>query len=146
MSCEAAAIDQLREAGVRLTPQRAMVLDAVYHSDGHLSVDEVHARVQRQSSYVDLSTVYRTLMFLKQQGVIGELRLDGQPVRYEAIRSGHEHHHAVCSVCGAMIEVDSDDLENLGKLMDAKYGFAVNLVHLTLIGQCPACRASQPAP
>lgn len=146
MSCEARAIDQLRGSGVRLTPQRAMVLEAIYHSDGHLSVDEVHERVQALSPYVDLSTVYRTVMFLKQQGVIGELRLDGQPVRYEAIHSGHEHHHAVCSVCGAMIEVDPHDLENLGELMDAKYGFAVNLVHLTLTGQCPACRASQPAP
>ena len=106
MSCEERAIDQLRGSGVRLTPQRAMVLEAIYHSDGHLSVDEVHERVRLLSPYVDLSTVYRTVMFLKQQGVIGELRLDGQPVRYEAIHSGHEHHHAVCSVCGAMIEVD----------------------------------------
>lgn len=141
MSCETRAIDQLRESGVRLTPQRAMVLEAIYHSDGHLSVDEVHERVRLLSPYVDLSTVYRTVMFLKQQGVIGELRLDGQPVRYEAVRFGQEHHHAVCSTCGAMINVDSDDLEDLGAILDRKYGFAVNFVHLTLTGQCPDCRA-----
>ena len=142
MSCESRAIDQLRGAGVRLTPQRAMVLEAVYHSDGHLSVDEVHERVRVLSPYVDLSTVYRTLMFLKQQGVIGELRLDGQPVRYEAVRFGQEHHHALCSICGALIDVDADDLENLSELLDTKYGFAINLVHITLTGQCPDCRAS----
>lgn len=144
MTCESGAIGQLREAGVRLTPQRAMVLEAIYHSDGHLSVDEVHERVQRQSPYVDLSTVYRSVMFLKQQGVIGELRLDGQPVRYEAIHSGHEHHHAVCSGCGAMIEIHSEDLESLSAILDAKYGFTISLVHLTLTGLCPDCRAGQP--
>lgn len=143
MSCESRAIDQLRESGVRLTPQRAMVLEAIYHSDGHLSVEEVHERVQQLSPYVDLSTVYRTVMFLKQQGVIGELRLDGQPVRYEAVRFGREHHHVVCSSCGAMIDVASDDLETLSELLDTKYGFEVNLVHLTLVGQCPACRNDQ---
>lgn len=142
MSCETRAIDQLRGSGVRLTPQRAMVLEAIYHSDGHLSVDEVHERVQALSPYVDLSTVYRTVLFLKQQGVIGELRLDGQPVRYEAVRFGQEHHHAVCSTCGEMIEVASDDLEDLSAILDRKYGFAVNIVHLTLTGQCPECRAN----
>lgn len=140
MSCESRAIDQLRESGVRLTPQRAMVLEAIYHSDGHLSVDEVHERVHQASPYVDLSTVYRTVMFLKQQGVIGELRLDGQPVRYEAIHSGHEHHHAVCATCGAMIDVASEDVEDLKDILDTNYGFAVNLVHLTLTGKCRRCR------
>ncbi|HRX01866.1 MAG: transcriptional repressor [Anaerolineae bacterium] len=144
MSCESRAIDQLRESGVRLTPQRAMVLEAIYHNDGHLSVDEVHERVQQQSPYVDLSTIYRTVMFLKQQGVIGELRLDGQPVRYEAVRYGKEHHHAVCSTCGAMIEIDSVDMQELSDILTQKYGFAVNLIHLTLTGQCAACQAISP--
>ncbi|MEZ4767264.1 MAG: Fur family transcriptional regulator [Caldilineales bacterium] len=142
MSCEITSDRPTAQSGVRLTPQRAMVLEAIYHSDGHLSVDEVHERVQMLSPYVDLSTVYRTVMFLKQQGVIGELRLDGQPVRYEAVRSGHEHHHAVCSTCGAMIEVDSADLTELSEILSEKYGFTINLVHLTLTGQCSACQAA----
>ncbi len=89
MTCHEHAIDQLREAGIRLTPQRALVLDVVYHSDGHLTADQVYEQVRAQSPYVDLSTVYRNLVFLRQQGLIGELRLEGQPARFEAVRSGH---------------------------------------------------------
>jgi Fe2+ or Zn2+ uptake regulation protein len=137
-------LEALRASGVRMTPQRAMVLEAIYHGDGHLTADELHERVQMQSPYVDLSTIYRTLLFLKQQGVIGELRLDGQPARYEAIRSGHEHHHAVCTACGAMIEVDSADLEQLRAMLATKYEFELNVVHLTLSGRCPACQADAP--
>ncbi len=141
MSCHTDALGQLREAGFRLTPQRAMVLDAVYHASGHLTADEVLERVRLQSPFVDLSTVYRTLVFLKQHGLIGELRLEGGPARFEAIRLGHEHHHAVCGGCGRMIEIDPADLEAIPAILRQKYGFEVNLVHLTLTGLCAACVA-----
>jgi Fur family ferric uptake transcriptional regulator len=142
MSCHNDALDQLREAGFRLTPQRAMVLDVVYHNSGHLTADEVFERVRLLSPYVDLSTIYRTLVFLKQNGLIGELRLEGGPARFEAVRLGHEHHHAVCSDCGRMLEIDPADLSVLDSTLRQKYGFEVHLVHLTLSGLCAACAAS----
>ena len=142
MSCHNDALDQLREAGFRLTPQRAMVLDVVYHNNGHLTADEVFERVRLLSPYVDLSTIYRTLVFLKQNGLIGELRLEGGPARFEAVRLGQEHHHAVCSGCGRMLEIDPADLNVLESTMRQKYGFEVNLVHLTLSGLCAECAGS----
>jgi Fe2+ or Zn2+ uptake regulation protein len=142
MTCHEHAIDQLRDAGVRLTPQRALVLDVVYHSDGHLSADEIYEHVHAQSPQVDLSTVYRNLVFLRQQGLIGELRLEGQPVRFEAVRSGQEHHHAVCNRCGRMVEVEHADLEGLEATLLGKYGFRLEPVHLTLSGLCQQCAST----
>lgn len=143
MPCHEEAIDQLRDAGHRLTPQRAMVLDAVYHQQGHMTAEEIYAAVHRKSPYVDLSTVYRTLLFLRQNRLIAELRLEGEPVRYEAVRSGREHHHAVCQGCGAMQEIDAGDLGMLDDLLVRKYGFRVDLVHLTLTGLCADCAGKQ---
>jgi Fe2+ or Zn2+ uptake regulation protein len=142
MSCHEHVIDQLRQAGIRLTPQRALVLDVVYHGEGHLTADEVYARVRAQSPQVDLSTVYRNLLFLRQQGLIGELRLEGQPARFEAVRSGAEHHHAVCTRCGAMLEVAPGDLADLAATLRDRYGFHLEPVHLTLPGLCQACVAA----
>ena len=142
MSCHEHAIGQLRDAGIRLTPQRALVLDVVYHSDGHLTADEVFAQVRAQSPSVDLSTVYRNLLFLRQQGLIGDLRLEGQPARFEAVRSGAEHHHAVCTRCGAMLEVAPGDLADLQATLRDRYGFHLEPVHLTLPGLCQACVAA----
>ena len=142
MTCHEHAIDQLRGAGIRLTPQRAMVLDVVYHSNGHLTADEVYEQVHAQSPFVDLSTVYRNLMLLRQQGLIGELRLEGQPARFEAVRCGEEHHHAVCTNCGAMLEVEHADLASLEAALRAKYGFQLAPVHLTLPGLCQACASA----
>jgi Fe2+ or Zn2+ uptake regulation protein len=142
MTCQQHAIDQLRGAGVRLTPQRALVLDVVYHSDGHLTADEVYDRVRAQSPYVDLSTVYRNLVFLRQQRLLGELRLEGQPVRFEAVRAEHRHHHAVCTACGRMLEIEHVDLASLEAALRAKYGFRLEPVHLTLPGLCDMCAAT----
>ena len=139
MSCNEHVIDQLRRAGARLTPQRALVLDVVYHSEGHLTAEEVYEQVHIHSPQVELSTVYRNLVFLRQQGLIGELRLEGQPARFEAVRSGHEHHHAVCTCCGRMVEVDPGDLAYLETTLVAKYGFQLEVVHLTLPGLCQEC-------
>ncbi len=145
MTCHEHAIDQLRGAGVRLTPQRALVLDVVYHSDGHLTADEVYEQVRAQSPYVDLSTVYRNLVFLRQQGLLGELRLEGQPARFEAVRSGEEHHHAVCTTCGSMVEVDQADLAGLEATLLDRYGFRLEPVHLTLAGLCQVCASERDA-
>lgn len=142
MTCHEHALHQLRDAGIRLTPQRALVLDIVYHSGGHLTADEVYAQVRAQSPYVDLSTVYRNLVFLRQQGLVGELRLEGQPARFEAVRGGEEHHHAVCTRCGAMLEIDHTDLASLEAVLRDKYGFQLEPVHLTLPGLCQACASA----
>jgi Fe2+ or Zn2+ uptake regulation protein len=142
MTCHEHAIDQLRDAGIRLTPQRALVLDVVYHNDGHLTADQVYEQVRAQSPYVDLSTVYRNLVFLRQQGLIGELRLEGQPARFEAVRFGQEHHHAVCTNCGAMLEVEHADLASLEAILLDRYGFRLEPVHLMLPGLCQACAST----
>jgi Fur family ferric uptake transcriptional regulator len=119
-----------------------MVLEAVYHSQGHLTVDEVHTQVQAKSPFVDLATTYRTLLMLKQHGVVGELRREGEPVRYEAVHSGHEHHHAVCSQCGRIIEIPAAELAALQQHLRVHYGFHANLVHWAIPGLCAECAAA----
>ncbi len=142
MTCHSHAIDQLRATGVRLTPQRAMVLEVLYHSQGHLTVDEVHAQVRALSPYVDLATTYRTLTLLKQIGLVSELRLEGQPVRYEVVHRGDEHHHIVCSRCGRMLAIQAHELDALQHKLLAAYGFHANLVHWTIPGLCAECAAA----
>ncbi|MCS6844298.1 MAG: transcriptional repressor [Caldilineales bacterium] len=142
MTCHARVIAQLREAGVRLTPQRAMVLEALFHHPGHATVEEVHRRVQAQSPYVDLSTVYRTLALLKRQGVVGELHVEGQPARYEAVRAEMDHHHAVCSRCGRILEVAPTALDALREELLTAHGFHAHLVHCCIPGLCAECAAA----
>ena len=57
----------LLERGVRLTPQRLMVLEVLAeHAGGHITADRVLAAVTQRYPYVDKATIYRTLDLLRR--------------------------------------------------------------------------------
>ncbi len=138
MSCYQRDADALRASGHRLTPQRLMVLEALYHHPGHATADEIWARVRAQHPYVDLSTVYRALQFLKEQGLVGKLQPAGEPAQYEAIQQ-RPHAHAVCRACGNVIEVPVDWLAGLVGELATEHGFQADVEHLDIPGLCARC-------
>ncbi len=138
MSCYKNAAQELRHIGLRLTPQRLMVMEVVFHHGGHITAEEVHAEVQTHYPYVDLSTVYRTLQVLKEQGIVAELHTPEGPTQYEALL-GDAHQHAVCIACGTMFQLAPETLNPLrGQLLD-QYGFHADLTHIVIRGTCQAC-------
>ncbi|GAB4562304.1 MAG: Fur family transcriptional regulator [Anaerolineae bacterium] len=145
MSCYQEDARKLREAGYRLTPQRLMVLEALYHHEGHATAEEVWDRVRAQHPYVDLSTVYRTLQFLTRHGLVGELRVPGEPARYEAVHH-HSHGHAICRYCGTEMEFPMEWLQPLVAQLDATYGFQADVEHLGVTGVCARCLAARENP
>ncbi|MFQ5596358.1 MAG: Fur family transcriptional regulator [Anaerolineae bacterium] len=138
MSCYQELTDELRQAGLRMTPQRLMVMDAVFHHDGHITAEDIHARVQTLYPYVDLSTVYRTLQVLKEQGIVAELQMSGGPTQYEALLDD-SHHHAICRRCGAMLELEPETLEPIRQQLLIKHGFSAEFAHMAISGLCEAC-------
>lgn len=140
MACYEDALDLIRTEGHRLTPQRLMVLDVLFHTEGHLSAEEVQAQIAQRYPYMDISTVYRTLQLLKEMRLANEVRLEGEPVRYEAALVGRGHHHLLCTRCGSMQEVDlRTALEVVCEHLQQAHGFHANLSHLTIPGLCAQC-------
>ena len=92
-------LEILREKGYRLTPQRMMVLEAIEASHDHISAEEIHAKARIKYPYINISTVYRTLDLLKEQGLVTETDLGGGRFLYHPVGKAH-HHHLVCKKCG----------------------------------------------
>lgn len=138
MSCYQDATHELRQAGLRITPQRLMVMDVIFHHDGHITAEDIHAKVQARYPYVDLSTVYRTLQVLKDQDLVGELQVPDGPTQYEALL-GDCHHHAICHRCGSMLKVAPETLEPIRDRLLAEHGFRAELAHMAILGVCKAC-------
>lgn len=143
MSCYQDLTQELRQAGLRMTPQRLMVMDVVFHHDGHITAEDIHARVQAQYPYVDLSTVYRTLQVLKQQGLVAELRVPDGPTQYESLLDGL-HHHAICRSCGTMLELELEALEPICQQLLSQHGFHAEFTHTAILGLCRTCVEGQP--
>ncbi len=132
----------LREEGVRLTPQRLLVLEIICDAPGHLSAEDIYNQVRERYPYVDLSTIYRTLDFLKEHGIISETDLGHGRLVFEQ-SSEHPHHHLVCRRCGATEVLEADVLEPLARSLMDTYGFQADFEHLAIFGLCPGCLAAE---
>ena len=128
---------RLRESGLRLTPQRQLILRAV-ESLGHATPDEVLAHVRGQASAVNASTVYRTLEVLEDLGLVRHAHLSDRAPTYHSTRQP-EHFHVVCRHCNVIRSIDPDVAAPLVAALRADPGFVPDLGHLTVFGVCVEC-------
>ena len=139
MPCEEKMLQTLREYGHRPTPQRLMIMSAVRHSDDHITAAEALERVKESYSYMDLSTVYRTLDMLKQMRLVSETDMGSGTYAYEWLEQDR-HHHLICNGCERIELLDDEFLEALGSEIMDSYGFEADMNHIALFGLCRECR------
>jgi len=132
--------EKLRGSGYRLTPQRELILDAVDRL-GHATPDEVLAEVRKQSTAINVSTVYRTLEVLEELGLVRHAHLSDRAPTYHSVRD-HEHFHLVCRNCHKVQSVDPDVLQPLVTRLRDDHGFEPDVGHLTVHGTCHDCEPS----
>ena len=141
MACEQTFRERLKESGLRLTPQRELVLSALHKLEDAGTAEEIHRRVSAVSSAVDVSTVYRTLDLLQEFGLVSCID-SGSENRYELLGVHGPHMHLVCKMCGKIIGIEADEAEALLDQLQDKYGFTVRLDEVTISGVCPDCQDS----
>ena len=134
---------KLRGSGYRLTPQRELILAAVERL-GHATPDEVLAEVRTHSSAVNHSTVYRTLEVLEELGLVRHTHLSDRAPTYHSTLE-REHVHAVCRRCHAVRSYDPAVVQPVVDALAAD-GFAVDVGHLAIFGECAECSRGSAEP
>jgi len=142
MACETEFLKRLHEAGLRLTPQRELVLRVLHDIQGLATAEEIHRLVKVNTSAVDISTVYRTLDLLSQFGFVAVLEGDDGQRRYELLGVHGPHLHLVCQRCGAVEGIALDEAQPFLAALRKAYGFTVIPEKLTIAGLCQACSAA----
>jgi Fur family ferric uptake transcriptional regulator len=139
MSCQDQLFKVLRGQGMRVTPQREIILTALHDFEDHASAEEIFRRAQMVSSAIDISTIYRTLELLQEMKMLAVVEAaDGQ--RRYALKHAHdEHAHLVCSECGAVMQVDAQPLRDLALALRREHGFTLDDRHFSLPGRCAVC-------
>jgi Fur family transcriptional regulator, ferric uptake regulator len=130
---------RLRELGLRVTPQREQVLDAV-RTLGHATPEQICDSVDG----VDVTTVYRTLELLEQIGLVRHAHLGHGAPSYRPAED--DHIHVVCHACGAVVDADPALVEPLADRLLADDGFVLDRSHFTVFGRCRRCAAEQMPP
>lgn len=131
--------DDLHRLGIRLTPQRRMVLDALVSCRCHITAEELHQRIAPLYPDISLSTIYRTLDRLLELRLVAVTDLGGGRVCYEALQPTR-HHHLVCHNCGAVVDLSDTLVAGLRERIARATGFIPEIDHLALWGICPACQ------
>ena len=140
MSCASEYTEQLRARGYRMTPQRMAILHVLRHKGTHLSPSDVYKYAKQGLPGLTEPTVYRTLEFLAQNGLVRPSQSVHGHLTYEI--AGEDHHHVICRVCGSEIEVEHTLLETLYKKLETASGYRSIDSHVTFFGVCPKCQVA----
>ena len=132
-------IERLRRRQWRITAQRRAVAEVLSEEDIHLSADQVYTRARAVLPEISRATVYNTLGELVDMGEVQEVQLFPGPALYDP--NAHiEHHHLVCTHCGAIFDIQPLGVEKLQLLEKDAAGFSPEKVEVVFRGLCAECR------
>lgn len=129
----------LRNAGVRATRQRTVILGELMRERDDVTAQELHERLRERGAGIGLATVYRTLGRLAESGVVDALSHHPGELCYRWCGEQH-HHHLVCSRCHKVVELSEC---KVGPWLDraaAALGFVATGHRLEVAGLCADCR------
>jgi Fe2+ or Zn2+ uptake regulation protein len=135
------AIAALRREGLRVTVPRRQVIDVLARTDEHLTVEDLHERVQRRTVGIHLATIYRTVETLVQSGLIDHIHLPHGATTYHlVVDDAASHCHAMCTGCDRVFDLPPDLLDGVADELLRQYGFELNWGHAALTGRCGDCQ------
>ena len=132
-----------RGTRVRGTRQAHALAVALESLPGFCSAQEIHAELRRKGEHVGLTTVYRHLQSLSEQGSIDAIRDASGEILYRQCETSVHHHHLTCRSCGRSVEVEGRAAEQWAARVAAEAGFTDVGHTFELFGLCPEC-AAQP--
>lgn len=120
-----------------LTKQRKTVLRVIRESDNHLTANEVFDYARQILPGISFATVYNSLNYLKNEGLIGEIKFGTDANLYD--RNLTRHDHALCSNCGKLVDLELNIPNYLLEEAVERSKYKPESVELTLRGLCPEC-------
>jgi len=140
MSSPALAADSaeaIRASGLRVTDSRRAVLAAL-DAAPHATADALYQSVLRTIPQTSLQSVYNALADFVEAGLVQRIEPAGHPGLFER-RVGDNHHHLVCTSCGAIEDVDCAHGHAPCLAPSDARGFTLQTAEVTYWGLCPAC-------
>ena len=121
----------------KLTRQREVILQVVREREDHPTANEIFQDALQLLPTISYATVYNSLRFLKEAGLVHEIKFGDSASRYD--RETGRHDHAICNDCGKLVDFDLPEASELLRVAARKSKFKPESVHVTLRGLCPEC-------
>lgn len=123
----------------RLTKQRVAVYENVCSRYDHPTAYDIFSSVRENIPNVSLTTVYRNLNNLADEGLILRLTVPGMPDRFD--KTVTPHFHILCECCGGFKDLDDSGLfEKVRLHLLNQEDFALDCLDVVYKGKCKQCR------
>jgi Fur family ferric uptake transcriptional regulator len=115
------------------------ILDYLGSQHAHLTSQQVYEHIHQRLPATNPSTVYRALERLAHAGKISVSDMGSGAQVYESLHFGR-HHHLVCQNCGAVVQLEDEDVINFVESIQARTHYQIITNHLVLFGLCEFCQ------
>jgi Fur family transcriptional regulator, peroxide stress response regulator len=105
--------NKFSEKGLKITPQRVVILEAIYKLNNHPTADNIIEYIWESHPNIATGTVYKVLETLVENGLIRKVKTDKDIMRYDGIVENH--HHLYCSECDLIEDYLDEELDKLLK-------------------------------
>lgn len=132
--------DRCRNQGIRVTPQRLAVYQALAEDLTHPGAEAIYVRLKPEIPSLSLATVYRILEALVGQGLIRKVSTEGGTGRFDA--NVEPHQHLVCRTCSQLVDFEDPALAGISVPHETAAGFLAQEVEVRILGLCQECRGA----
>jgi Fe2+ or Zn2+ uptake regulation protein len=134
-------VSQLRERGMRVTPQRIVIHRELCGHSQHFTAEQVLGRVSDVLPGTSLPTVYSTLELLEALGLVRRVGTGNGAVVFDS--RVEPHAHTVCRRCGAMADLEGTAAPEDALARAGATGFVPDHAQLVVWGLCPDCATTR---
>jgi Fur family peroxide stress response transcriptional regulator len=128
---------RFHERGLKMTPQRTAIYQALVESDRHPTAGDLYRTVKRLYPTVSPNTVYYNLGVLRAAGLAHEVNYWHDRSRFDGNLA--LHHHLICLGCRKIEDLTDNGLDHL-RAPARRAGFEVIGHRVEFQGYCAACR------
>lgn len=125
----------LAKQGLKVTPQRIAILEALIALNNHPAVEQIFEYIRDKNPNITLATVYKILDVLVDRGLVKTVKTDRDIRRYEAAKP--PHHHIYHSDSDEIEDYVDNDLNNMLKDYFARKtipGFKIEDIRVQVVG------------
>ena len=83
--------NRLIEKGLKVTPQRIAILEAILELNNHPTADNIIDYIKKKHPNIAIATVYKVLDTLAQKNLIFKVKTDKDLKRFDGVMESHHH-------------------------------------------------------
>lgn len=132
------ALAAIREAGLRATAARRVLVEALFAARRPVTAQEIADGLGGQVTRGDLAAIYRNLEQLERIGLVRHTHAGHGPALY-GLADRAEAEFLRCERCGELRAVEPATLTGVRDAIRVATGYEARFTHFPIVGLCPSC-------